>query len=587
MISKEVIDKVENETDIVALVNEFLPLERSGKNYRGLCPFHDDNNPSFSVSPEKNIAMCMSCREGGRPIKFYRTIKNISFNQAVKELAERLGIKVDYNNDEISTNNELYEMMDDATNFYKTYLINSERGEQVLKYLKQREISNEAINFFNLGYAPSGNDELYNYLKSKQYKTSDMLDLGLINRSSNGSYYDFFRNRLIFPIKDEYNKIVGFSARSLSKNDNVKYINSPDTKLFKKTNILYNLYDAKSFIRREKSVIIFEGFFDVITAYDKDVKNTIASMGTAFTKNQIDLIKEQTNKAIISFDGDDAGKNATLSLIPNMLKERLDVEVIDLPEKIDPDDFLKRYGKEKFYSLINNSVDAYDFSYNYYLKKTNRENINDINKLINNINNMLMYSTSTTKGIFRKRLSRDLNINESEIIFKHSEVIQDYPDIRGVVKPKKVKLASKYEQAERRLIILMIRSKEWFIKIKDQIRVTDSSNITLTNIRTKLASYYDYNDDFDLLLYKDLLDQEEIDYFENIIQKDSYWQNQTHLDDVEISKYVNLLKETALIRRREYLKSLIIEKSILDKDFKIENEELKEINMKLSNHKEE
>jgi len=587
MINKEIIDKVQNETDIVALVSEFLTLERTGKNFKGLCPFHDDSNPSFSVSPEKNIAMCMSCGEGGRPIKFYRTIKNITFNQAVKELAERLGVEVSYNNFEESSNAELYEMMEDATNFYKAYLLNSKSGEAVLKYLRQRKISDNAISFFDLGYAPAGNNELYNFLKSKKYKTSDMIDLGLINRANDGTYYDFFRNRLIFPIKNEHNKIVGYSGRALSKNDNVKYINSPDTKLFKKTSILYNLSNARNEIRKNKSIIIFEGFFDVISAYDNEIKNTIASMGTAFTSEQIKLLKSVTNNVIISFDGDEAGKNATLSILPNMLKEKVNVDVVNLPKKVDPDDYIKQYGRDEFISLIKTSVNGYDYSYNYYFSKTNKENINDVNKLINNMSNILSYSSPTTKAIFRKKIATDLNINESEVVFKNFQTTDQYPDIRQVVKPKQVKLASKYEQAERRLVILMIRSKEWFEKIIGQIRITDSSNIILTNIRTKLVSYYEFNNDFDILLYKDNLNLAELEYFENIIQNDSYWQNQTHLDEDEITKYITLLKETSLLRRREYLKSIIVEKATSGQKFETENKELISINTKLSNHKEE
>lgn len=586
MISKEIIDKVENETDIVALVSEFLPLERTGKNYRGLCPFHDDNNPSFSVSPEKNIAMCMSCHEGGRPIKFYRTIKNISFNQAVKELASRLGIEVNYNVSDKPSNYELYEMMEDATNFYKTYLNSSQSGEQVLKYLKRREISNEAIFHFNLGYAPNLKDNLYNYLKSKQYKTSDMIDLGLVNRANDGSYYDFFRNRLIFPISDENGKIVGFSGRALSKNDNVKYINSPDTILFKKTNILYNLHEASSFIRREKEVIIFEGFFDVISAYDKGILNTIASMGTAFTYEQIKLIKNNTNKTIISFDGDDAGKNATLSLIPNLLKEKMDVEVLNLPSKIDPDDFIKKYGKDKFMNLINSSIDAYEFSYNYYYKKTNINNVNEVNKLIEDFSKILTYASETVIAIYRKKIANDLNISEKEVNIKR-RVYESIPDIRSVVTPKVRRLPTKYEQSEKRLLILMIRSKEWFHKINSEVRATDSSSLILANLRTKLIAHYDFYENFDIMIYKENLTKDELLYFENDIQSDIYWKDQIFLEDEEIFDYVKLLKETSLKRRREHLKSIIVEKTIRGQNYELESKELVEINKTLKNHKEE
>lgn len=583
MISKDVIEKIQTETDIVELVSEFISLERVGKNYRGLCPFHDDSNPSFSVSPEKNIAMCMTCKEGGRPIKFYSSIKNISNRQAIIELGKRLGIEI---KDQKTTNQKDYskyfKIMEDATLFYKNYLINSDYGKEAFNYLKLRKINEETINHFKLGYAPNSKDELYNFLRSKNYNTTDLIELGLVKRSNDGSYYDFFRNRLIFPITNESGSIVAFSGRALNKNDDPKYINSPETIIFKKNNTLYNLNEARMDIRKEKSIIIFEGFFDSISAYQAGIKNSIASMGTSFSNNQTSIIKEVANKVIVAFDGDNAGLNASINISKDLLKQNLDVNVLKLPSNYDPDDYIRKNGKEAFNKLINKSLDAYEFGFNYYLNNTNLNSSTEIQTLINNIKELLKYANPTIAAIYRRKLSEKLKIDERDINIKTKDVPK-----YDKVEPERKRLSSRYEQAEIRLLILMLRSKEWFLKIQSEINFTDSSNINLSTLRSRLQGYYDTYDDFDLSEYKSLLKEDELAFFEKKIQKDKYWQDQTHLDENEIKKYIKLLKDTSLIRRRDHLKNLIIEKLNSNQNYELEHKEFIEINAKLKNIKED
>lgn len=583
MISKDIIEKVQNETDIVALVSEFVTLERTGKNYRGLCPFHDDSNPSFSVSPEKNIAMCMTCHGGGRPIKFYREIKNIGYNQAVSELADKLGIKVTLQDSEDTTNSELYELMEDAKLFYKAYLFNSASGEPVLNYLKGRKLTNETIDHFDLGYAPNSKDDLYNYLSSKKYKVSDMIDLGLVKRADDGSYYDFFRNRLVFPITNESGNTVAFSARGINPNDNPKYINSPDTPIFKKSLILYNLSESRLEIRKQKEVIIFEGFFDVISAYQADIKNAIASMGTSFTTEQAKLIKDVSPKAIIAFDGDNAGINATLSLLPSLHRENVVTEVLKLPEKLDPDDYIKKHGKDEFTKLVKSSRDSYDFEFNYYLKQANLENINDIEKLISNVEKMLGYARPTVAAIYRNKLATILNIDEKLIKVKSKEV----PEIVINQKPYETRLDTKYEKAEKALFCLMTKSFKFHEDVNDLIGFTDTSNIILSSLRRKLKTEYRNVDGFDLVSFESMLNDNEFDYFKNQIQTNIYWTDINEIDEEQFNIYIELVKETTLLRRREYLRSLISEKVANKQKFDLEIKEFNDIVKKLKDLKED
>lgn len=557
-IPKEILDRIDNETDIVALASEFIKLERRGKNYMGLCPFHEENTPSFSVSPEKNIAKCMGCGEGGRPINFYRQIKNIPFQQAAKELADILGIEVEtYTNKEVNPNTKLFELMKDAQDFYKFNLTNSLSGLEVVSYLNRRKINNESIEYFNLGYSPDQKDALYQYLKSKEYNTTDMIDVGLIKSAPDGTYYDFFRNRLMFPITDSYGKPVGFSARALSAKENTKYVNSPDTKIFKKSLVLYNINEAGLEIKRKKQAILFEGFFDVISAHQNGVKNGIATMGTSLTIEQIRLIKNLTNNVLVAFDGDNAGINATLKITPGLLQNKMLVEVLKLPDKVDPDDYIKNNGGEAFLKLIEKeSYDAYEFEYNYYLNNTNLNNANEIQIFINNVKKMLSFATPAIIAIYRKKLANNLNIDESSIKI----VAKDMPVIDTQPKRIKIKLPSKYEQAEKRLLILMIRSKVWCERITDRLTINDYSNLTLSNIRGKLVAYYSLYNDFDLRVFKDLLNEDELNYFEEKIQKNPNWINQNHLDEKEIEQYIELLKITSKERRKEYLMGLITEK---------------------------
>ncbi|MFA7422437.1 MAG: DNA primase, partial [Acholeplasmataceae bacterium] len=401
-MDNKLIEQINEKTPIVELVSEFVTLQKAGKNYRGLCPFHQEKTPSFFVSPEKNICKCYGCGEGGSPINFYRKIKNISFQEAAEELAERAGITVEKAVKQKDPYEVFYQLMHEAKEFYKFNLKNSEKGQEALKYLHQREINDPIIDHFELGYAPEHSDALYKLLNDKGYQVSDMIKLGVVKQKDDGSYYDLFSNRLIFPITNPKGSVVGFSGRTMNPKDSIKYVNSPETVIFKKGQLLYHFNEALPDIRRNKQVVLFEGFFDVISSYDAGIQNGVATMGTSLTIEQAKLIKQFTDSIIIAYDGDDPGMKATLSAINILEKVKLKTEVLTIPESLDPDEFIKAYGPEKYEGLFGEYLkDPYQFRYQYYKKGKDLSNSNDITAFKNQVLEMLSYADKAIQNIYK------------------------------------------------------------------------------------------------------------------------------------------------------------------------------------------
>lgn len=559
MIPDEILKRIDDETDLVSLVSEFISLERKGKNYFGLCPFHEDSNPSFSVSPEKNIAMCMTCHSGGRPINFYRRIKNISFNEAAIDLANRIGIEVsEYERKNTNVNDKFYALANDAVSFYQLNLNSSISGKNVLSYLNMRNISDDSIKKFKLGYAPNDKDTLFNYLKEKNHDISDMITLGLVKQSDDGSYYDFFRNRLIFPITNTYDNVVGFSARSLDKNEKNKYVNSPETPIFKKSDTLYNLSNAKLEANRKQEIIIHEGFFDVIKSDQNGIKNAIATMGTALTATHIKLIGNLTKNVVLAFDGDNAGIESMIKLIPSLNSSSLSVEVLKIPDRLDPDEYLTKYGLDKYLELFKNKVDSYQFMYEYYESKTNFDNANDIKQFQTSVASMLKGANMSVVSLYKERLAKRLNISSSDIKLPKEKTF-----VEKEIKSKEDKLESKFELSDIALFIEMTRSKELFTYINDQLTISHYSNLVAFSLRTKLISYYEYNEYFILGEFRELLDIEQNKYLEDRVFKHLDWQNNSRTKEVnykKIDREIEVLKATELLRRKKYLAELIVER---------------------------
>ncbi|AWI03335.1 DNA primase [Clostridium drakei] len=399
MISEDVIQRVKEENDIVDVISETVKLKRAGRNYSGLCPFHHEKTPSFSVSVDKQIYKCFGCGEAGNVITFVMKTKNLSFPEAVKLLADRVNITIetDENNSHKDTFKQLYKLNVDSARYFFNCL-----GENVAakQYLLNRGITEKTIRSFGLGYSANSWDGLLRHLKKKGFSELDMFSNGLIIKSQKGSYYDRFRNRIIFPVFDYRGRVIGFGGRVMD-DSKPKYLNSPETALFKKGINLYGLnFAIKN--NREKMLIIVEGYMDCISLHQYGITNAVASLGTALTTNQAKLIKKYADRAIIAYDADSAGQMATMRGLEILKKVGLDVKVLKVPEGKDPDEYIRNNGREAFMKLIEDALPLVD----YRMKKI-KENID-----INNSEGVIKYAEQALEII------SDLDAIEREIYIK-------------------------------------------------------------------------------------------------------------------------------------------------------------------------
>lgn len=368
---RDLIDEVKNRCDIVNVISQYISLKNSGSNYSGLCPFHNEKTGSFHVNQKKQIYKCFGCGEGGDVINFIMKIENMDFIEAVKLLAEKNGIEFKTNLSEADKKKMesiklIQEIHLKAARYYFTNLINSKNSGY--DYIRRRGLSDKIIKKFGLGYSLNSWNSLMEYLLSIGYEKKDLVKSGLVTHKENDNkYYDRFRNRVMFPIFDYRGNVIGFGGRVLD-NSLPKYLNSPDSLLFNKRLNLYGLNYAKKSITND-TLILVEGYMDLISLYEYGIENVVATLGTALTNEQGKLIKRYASTAIISYDSDDAGIQATLRAIQILRGQNINVRVLNLQDCKDPDDFIKKYKKEGFLKSIENSVSHIVFQINILKKR--------------------------------------------------------------------------------------------------------------------------------------------------------------------------------------------------------------------------
>lgn len=372
--SDEFINNLKENVDIVDLISDYLELKKSGNRYKGLCPFHSENTPSFFVNPDNNFYHCFGCGAGGDAINFVMEIENLTFIESVKLLAEKSGMELpdlsDRQRHMYKEREQLFSINKLAARFYNYILTDKKIGERAVKYLKDRGFNDSDIDKFMLGYAADEWNLLFNYLKKKGFDISLIKKAGLISEGKNNSHYDKFRNRVIFPIFNNRGEVIAFGGRILDKEDSFgpKYLNSPETPIFSKKKNLYGLHLAKDSIRKENSCIIMEGYTDVIQAHKNGFQNSIASLGTAFTEEQAKLIKRYAENAFIAYDADTAGNKATLRGLDILSSTGINVKVIELEEGTDPDELLKNKGADHFKKHLKEAINLVDFKINMIIK---------------------------------------------------------------------------------------------------------------------------------------------------------------------------------------------------------------------------
>jgi DNA primase len=370
-IPESKIEEIRSSSSIVDIISDYVQLRKRGKNYIGLCPFHSEKTPSFTVSEEKQIFHCFGCHTGGNVFKFLMEYQKISFVEAVQGLAEKLGIALEYDEDagteKQSEQELLYEINTTVARYFSDNLLKSDKGEHARKYFENRKIKIQTMRSFGLGYAFSGRDDLVNFLTEKKIDIDRSLTLGLINSYEDGRLYDKFSGRIIFPIFSPNGRVVAFAGRVLETEQKAaKYLNSPESLIYIKGRILYGLSHAKDEIRKLDKAIIVEGYMDLISLFQNGIKNVVAVSGTALTDEQVQLLSRYTKNVVLLFDADTAGIKASMRSIEILLKRDMDIKIASVPAGEDPDSFVNKYGKERFDEIIQRSLNFLEYQSAYY-----------------------------------------------------------------------------------------------------------------------------------------------------------------------------------------------------------------------------
>ena len=419
--SEEEIQKLIDNLDIVEVIGEYVNLKKAGSDYKGLSPFKDEKTPSFTVSPVKNIFKDFSTQIGGNVISFYMKINDIGFVQAVEELSQKYNIplkksgKFQKNSQKISEkqaeNKEYFEIMNEAQTFFEN---NVEKYEEALEYMKNRDFSLEDMKKFKIGFASSTRDGLFQYLIEKNFSENKIMKLGLAKRNENGEIYDSFRNRIIFPIYNIEGKIVAFGGRIIEKNSNLpKYLNSPDSPIFKKGRELFGIKYQGGNVKKKGFAILMEGYLDVLTAQKNGFENAVASLGTAFTEEQAQLLKKYTDKILIAYDNDEAGRNAVIKAGYILKKYDFDIKCLVLKgEEKDPDEFLRKNGKKAFIEVVKESKEIFDFLILEFSKEMDLKDVDNVTKFIRKFKPFFSNVTDNLrKNLYLQKLSTEFGID--------------------------------------------------------------------------------------------------------------------------------------------------------------------------------
>ncbi|MGN7298873.1 DNA primase [Ferdinandcohnia sp. SAFN-114] len=488
-IPEETIEKIRISVDIVDVVSEYVQLKKQGRNYFGLCPFHGENTPSFSVSPDKQIFHCFGCGAGGNVFSFLMDLEGYSFSEAAINLANKVNIDLsDYEqptavsdkNNEASKMQEAHELL---KKFYHHLLLNTKEGQPALDYLTNRGFTREIIDKFEIGYALDSWDFATKFLQKRGFRPELMERAGLlVKKEDTGTFFDRFRNRIMFPIWDHQGKTIAFSGRVLDKGQEPKYLNSPETIIFNKSKTLYNFHQARLAIRKQQQVVLFEGFADVIAADTADVPNSIGTMGTSLTDEHVKIIRRNVESVVICYDSDNAGVDAALRASIMLGEAGCYVRVATMPNGMDPDDYIRKYGAEKFKNdVIGASLTLMAFKMQYLRKG---KNLQDEGDRIRYIEDVIKEISSLEKAVERdhylRQLSSEFSISLDALktqqlqYYKSERKKRDnFSSNRNNTKAKPAvskHLLKAYQNAERYLIAYMLRSQDIAEKIQDQLQ---------------------------------------------------------------------------------------------------------------------
>ncbi|MFD2829473.1 DNA primase [Corticicoccus populi] len=551
-VPDETVNKVKNGTDIVELVSSYVKLEKRGRNYVGLCPFHNEKTPSFSVSPDKQICHCFGCKKGGNVFQFLMEIESLNFSEAVKKLGEPLGVSITTEESRVDESDmTLIKMHEYLTDLYHHVLMHTNEGEEALKYLTDRGFSADIIKKEKIGITPNMRDFTKNALLNQNFSMESAYQAGLVSRNEeNFSYYDRFVSRIMIPIKNHQNYIVGYTARSLDGSE-PKYLNTPETPVFQKRELLFNLSDARKFIRKQDEIILMEGHLDVIKVKMTDVQNIVGLMGTALSGENINLIKRLASNVTLMFDSDNAGRKAATSVGETLLFEGLNVFIIQLPEGEDPDEYIEKHGREKFEQLVQKQKRHFVHFQADHLLDESMENDLSYTQNLNKLINYLKYVPGNTlKERIITHISDSYKVSKEHILSSIPSQTENVNYFEPPAEPQMKIALSTREKKERYFLKALSRDKSLFIQFKDEVSTEVLTSPTYYGIFKGLCTYYEKFEDYDVSMINQYVSEE---CFEALLDLDSI---KIH-DDVSKDELNDYLGDLSGIRNSTRDKQLI------------------------------
>lgn len=537
-MNNDLANEIRSKTDIVDIIGERIPLVARGKNFFGVCPFHDDSNPSMCVSREKQIYTCFSCHATGNVYTFLMNYEHIDFREALRYLGEKVGVNVSSVNIVKKTTkfDHLYEAYNFAVKYFQNNL-SASVGKEARAYLSKRGINEEAIKEFEIGLSLESRDDLTKLLVSKKYELSTLNRIGLSSDD-----HDIYDDRIMFPLYDVSGQVVGFSGRIYKDVDQNKYLNTKETDIFKKGEMLYHYHIAREECRLKKSVIVMEGFMDVIRASIVGVKNTVALMGTALTNNQFNLIKRLSNNIILCLDGDDPGVKAMLSIGEHLLDEGVEVKVVVLPDNDDPDSFILKHGKERFIGLVENALNFSDFKMQQLRKNVNFRSDEEKANYINEVLKEAVKINDTIRvEIVLKRLEKEFDISYNTLEKRFKDLVEFKTTTKRVVPEvvNKVVKKTKYDKAVEQILYFMLNN-DWVISQVERENIVFPSEESRI-LSSEIIYYYKLYGNINVAdFYTYVQDKEDILVLLNSILADSYSEETTK---EELFQYFKVIRD--------------------------------------------
>lgn len=587
--SDELIEEIRTNNDIVDVISKYVTLKRSGRNFFGLCPFHKEKSPSFAVSPDKQIFHCFGCGAGGNVIHFISKIEGLDFKDTLELLANRANIELPTleNSEDDKTarlKSKVYEINKIAAEFYHENLYKP-TSKMAQEYIKKRKLDNRTLKAFLIGYAGNFN-ELYLLLKQKGFTEEEMLASSLVKRTDNGGYMDSFRKRLMFPIQDVRERVIAFGGRVLD-DSKPKYINSPENIVYSKGRNLFGLNVAKK--HDTKRIIIVEGYMDAISLYQRGITNVVASLGTAMTESQGRLLRRHSEQVILGYDADGAGQAAILRGMEILQNLGCDIRVLQIEGAKDPDEYVLKYGPERFQRCVDNSISLVEFKVKVLLKELNIENTNDKIKFLNEIAKILSKITNQIeREIYVDKIAREYKISKEAIYAEINKLI--YNDNQGSKKLEKKVITMELKEEsktnisestlkkEKLVIYLLINEySKSYEKIAKLITLNDIQDETNRQILKKMYEEFQKGN---------INTNQIVDWFqdENIISRiTEIMAEDFEITDVNkaIDDLINVYEKQKLVNRRnEILKQLDTEKNV--ENMKELEKELNDIILKLA-----